>query len=82
MLDSAAEQRSSATLAPAEHEGLLHATKKKRWKPVWKQRLLIGTLVLSDVVLAVVVWGVGLVGQGIGAWRSQLRRPRLQPPGR
>ena len=33
--------------------------------PVWKQRLIVGTLVLSDVVLALVVWGVAYVGQGI-----------------
>ena len=60
-----AEQRLSVTLAPAEHERLLHATNKKRWKPVWKQRLIVGTLVLSDVFLALVVWGVAYVGQSI-----------------
>jgi len=45
---------------------LLNATtNKKRWKPVWKQRLIIGTLALSDVFLALVVWGVAYVGQRI-----------------
>src|SRR5215217_1903075 len=63
---SDAEQGLSVTLAPTEHARLLNATtNKKRWKPVWKQRLIIGTLVLSDVFLALVVWGVAYVGQGI-----------------
>ena len=54
------------TLAPTEHARLLNATtNKKRWKPVWKQRLIIGTLALSDVFLALVVWGVAYVGQRI-----------------
>src|SRR5215213_6173764 len=52
-------------LAPTEHGRLLHATTQKRLKLVWKQRLIVGTLVLSDVVLALVVWGVAYVGQGI-----------------
>src|ERR671921_2418608 len=59
------EQGLSVTLAPAEREGLLHATNKKRWKVVWKQRLIVGTLVLADVFLALVVWGAAYVGQGI-----------------
>ena len=54
------------TLAPTEHARLLNATtNKKRWKTVWKQRLIIGTLALSDVFLALVVWGVAYVGQRI-----------------
>jgi Undecaprenyl-phosphate galactose phosphotransferase WbaP len=61
----ATELRSSATLAPAEREGLLHATHKKRWKPVWKQRLIIGTLVLADVFFALVVWGAAAFGKSI-----------------
>ena len=66
MLDrGATEQVSSATLAPAEREGLPHATNKKRWKPVWKQRLIVGTLVLGDVFLALVVWGVAAFGKSI-----------------
>jgi Undecaprenyl-phosphate galactose phosphotransferase WbaP len=54
------------TLAPTEHARLRNVTtNKKRWKPVWKQRLIIGTLALSDVFLALVVWGVAYVGQRI-----------------
>jgi hypothetical protein len=60
---SDAQQRSSVTLAPIEHERLVRATNKKRWKPVWKQRLIVGTLVPSDVFLALVVWGAAYVGQ-------------------
>jgi Undecaprenyl-phosphate galactose phosphotransferase WbaP len=48
----------------AMHEQLQLAS-KKRWRPVWKQRLIVGTLVLSDVLLALLVWGVAYVGQGI-----------------
>jgi Undecaprenyl-phosphate galactose phosphotransferase WbaP len=62
---SDAEQRLSVTATPVEHEQLLQMASKKRWKPVWKQRLIVGTLVLSDVLLALVVWGVAYVGQGI-----------------
>src|SRR5215203_4363151 len=66
MLDrGATEQGLSATLAPAEREGLLHATNKKRWKPVWKQRLIVGTLVLADVFSALVVWGTAAFGKSI-----------------
>src|SRR5215212_2558644 len=61
---SDAEQRLSVTLAP-EHERLVRATNKKRWKPVWKHRLIVGTLVPSDVFLALVVWGAAYVGQSI-----------------
>ena len=59
------ELGSSATLAPAERAGLLHATNKKRWKPVWKQRLIIGTLVLADVFFALMVWGAAAFGKSI-----------------
>jgi Undecaprenyl-phosphate galactose phosphotransferase WbaP len=59
------EQGLSVTLALTEHEQLLHAKNKMRWNPVWRQRLIVGTLVLSDVFLALVVWGVAYVGQRI-----------------
>jgi Undecaprenyl-phosphate galactose phosphotransferase WbaP len=62
---SDAEQSPSVMLAPTEHGRLLHATTQKRLKPVWKQRLIVGTLVLSDLFLTLVVWGVAYVGQGI-----------------
>src|SRR5215217_8794655 len=61
----AAEQGLSATLAPAEHERLPRATNKKRWKTVWTQRLIAGTLVLADVSLALVVWGAAAFGKSI-----------------
>src|SRR4028118_510628 len=61
----ATEQRLSVTLARAEREGLLHATNKKRWRPVWKQRLIVVTLVLADVFLALLVWGVAAFGKSI-----------------
>jgi Undecaprenyl-phosphate galactose phosphotransferase WbaP len=59
----AAEQGSSATLAPVEHERLPRATNKKRWKTVWKQRLIAGTLVLADVFIALMVWGTAAFGK-------------------
>jgi Undecaprenyl-phosphate galactose phosphotransferase WbaP len=62
---SATRPRLSATLVPAGREGLLHARNKKRWKPVWKQRLIVGTLVLADVFLALVVWGAAAFGKSI-----------------
>ena len=60
---SVTKPRLSVTPTPVEHE-LLQVASKKCWKPVWKQRLIVGTLVLSDVILALVVWGVAYVGQG------------------
>lgn len=45
------------TLVPAKYE-LLSAVETKRWKTIWKQRLIIGVLVLSDILLALLVWGV------------------------
>jgi Undecaprenyl-phosphate galactose phosphotransferase WbaP len=59
------EHRSLASLAPPEYGRLLPAKNKKRWKPVWKQRLIVGTLVLSDAFLALSVWGAARVVQGI-----------------
>jgi hypothetical protein len=60
--------RLSVTATTVEHEHLLQVASKKRWKPVWKQRLIVGTLVLSDAFLALVVWGTAYVGQSI--WGS------------
>ena len=53
------------TLAPTERERLPHVPNEKRWRQVWKQRLIVGTLVLSDVFLALVVWGMAYAGQSI-----------------
>lgn len=60
------ELRSSVTLAPAEYERLLRAAGERRWKPVWKQRLIAGMLVLSDSLLALLIWGAAYVVQA--AW--------------
>jgi len=54
-----------ARLNPANYGWLLPTKSKKRWKPVWKQRLIVGTLILSDVFLALVVYGAARVVQGI-----------------
>jgi Undecaprenyl-phosphate galactose phosphotransferase WbaP len=51
------------TQAPSERRRLLRATNKKGWKPVWKQRLIIGTLVLADVFFALMVWGAAAFGK-------------------
>jgi Undecaprenyl-phosphate galactose phosphotransferase WbaP len=60
------EQRLSATVSPTEHERLPYATNKKRWKSVWKQRLIVVMLVLSDVLFAFLVWGAAYVVDGFG----------------
>lgn len=53
------EQREQlvTTLMPAKYEQL-SVTETKRWKTIWKQRVVIGALVLSDILLALLVWGV------------------------
>jgi Undecaprenyl-phosphate galactose phosphotransferase WbaP len=54
-----------STLVPAGYEVLRVAT-TKRWRQVGKQRLVAGTLVSSDVLLALVIWGLASVLQS--AW--------------
>jgi Undecaprenyl-phosphate galactose phosphotransferase WbaP len=41
----------------------------KRWKPIWRQRLIIATLVLSDLLLALAIWGAAYLVQGI--WNQE-----------
>ena len=36
---------------------LVGGANTKRWKTIWKQRAVVSALVLSDIVLALVVWG-------------------------
>lgn len=36
-----------------------------RWKPVLRQRLVTGTLVFSDVFLALAIWGVAYMAQAV-----------------
>jgi Undecaprenyl-phosphate galactose phosphotransferase WbaP len=62
---SDANRRLSVTLASARAELMLPAVNRKRWKALWKQRLIVGTLVLSDVFFGLVVWGAAYVVQGI-----------------
>jgi Undecaprenyl-phosphate galactose phosphotransferase WbaP len=59
------DRRLSVTQAPAQHERMPHAVNSKRWKPLWKQRLIVSTLVLSDVFFGLVVWGAAYFVQGI-----------------
>ena len=37
----------------------------KRWKPAWRQRLVVAALVLSDLLLALVIWELAYLVQGI-----------------
>lgn len=61
------EQRLTAAslqLVPAKHEQL-RVTSAGRWKPVWKQRLVLVILVLTDFLLSLLVWKASSVLQGI-----------------
>ena len=63
------DQRPKAMLVPTKHEYLrypkLHAVKMGRWKPIWKQRLIPTTLILSDVLLALLFWELAYLLQGV-----------------
>ena len=63
------EQRLVETLMPVEgnqlHVTRIHATRAKRWKQIWKQRLITAAVILSDVLLATLIWSVAYVLQGI-----------------
>jgi Undecaprenyl-phosphate galactose phosphotransferase WbaP len=52
------KQRSWATLTLANYERLLPSKNKNRWKSFWKQRLNTAALVLTDVFVAFLAWGV------------------------
>ena len=56
------EQQIEKTMAAATGRRLHIA---KRWKTVWRQRLVITMLVLSDLLLALVIWGAAYMAQGI-----------------
>jgi len=62
-------QQLEKTLAPSGSEGSSVA-KAKRWRQAWRQRLVVATLVLSDVLLALLVWEMAALLQGIGGWGS------------
>jgi Undecaprenyl-phosphate galactose phosphotransferase WbaP len=40
------------------------------WRPVWKQRLVAAALVLSDALLALLVWEVASVLQSVWGWHE------------
>jgi CoA-binding domain len=48
---------------PCNYEGL-GVGKTQRWRQAWRQRLVVATLVLSDLVLALSVWRVASLLQG------------------
>ena len=48
-------QNSVATLTPGKPAEIFFA-ETKRWKPDWKKRLATATLVLSDVLFALLIW--------------------------
>lgn len=56
-------QCSAAVLIPRRHE--VHVPSTTRWKSIWKQRTALATLISLDAMLAVIVWGVASVFQGI-----------------
>ena len=61
------EQQIGKTLSAAIY-GRLHVA--KRWKSAWKQRLIVATLVLSDLSLALVIWGLAYLVQGV--WDEEM----------
>lgn len=58
------EQRLTGTLIPAGYKQL-RAVKARRWELTWKRRLAPAMLILSDVLLALLVWEVASVVQGL-----------------
>jgi Undecaprenyl-phosphate galactose phosphotransferase WbaP len=63
-------QQLDRVLISASHE-VLRVAKTKRWRQVWKQRLAAATLVLSDVVFALLIWWLASAGRAAmlqGAW--------------
>jgi Undecaprenyl-phosphate galactose phosphotransferase WbaP len=61
------EQRLTAAspiLVPAKHQQLRVAS-AGRWKPVWKPRLVLTILVLTDFLLSILVWKASSLLQGI-----------------
>jgi Undecaprenyl-phosphate galactose phosphotransferase WbaP len=57
-------QQLEKALVPPGYEAL-QVVKTKRWRQVWKQRLVIATLASSDVLLALLVWWFASALQGI-----------------
>lgn len=61
------EQRSSAVLIPSRHEQL-HAVRIGRESVLWRRRLVPAVLVLSDILLALLVWEAASLLQGLWGW--------------
>ena len=61
------EQRSAAVLIPDKHKQTeaKNGATASRWRPIWKQRLVVGTLIALDASLALLIWGAASVLQGI-----------------
>lgn len=59
----AVEQRSATLLIPERRD--LCVGDVARWKPVWKQRLVVGALIALDALLAMFISGVASVLQGL-----------------
>jgi Undecaprenyl-phosphate galactose phosphotransferase WbaP len=57
-------QQLEKALVPPGYE-VLQVVGTQRWRQVWKQRLVIATLVSSDVLLALLVWWLASALQGI-----------------
>jgi Undecaprenyl-phosphate galactose phosphotransferase WbaP len=53
-----------SALVPAGYE-VLRIVTTKRWRQVWKQRLVVGMLISSDVSLALVIWELASMLQSI-----------------
>jgi Undecaprenyl-phosphate galactose phosphotransferase WbaP len=61
-------QQLEKALVPSGYEAL-QAIGTKRWRQVWKQRLIVATLVSSDVLLALLAWWIASAAQGTwGRW--------------
>jgi hypothetical protein len=57
-------QQLEKALVPPGYE-VLQVVGTQRWRQVWKQRLVVATLVSSDVLLALLVWWLASALQGI-----------------
>jgi FlaA1/EpsC-like NDP-sugar epimerase len=62
------EQRAvapSLILVPAEHPSYVRAVRPGRWRTASKRRPILGALIVSDALLAVLVWWLAAVLQGV-----------------
>jgi Undecaprenyl-phosphate galactose phosphotransferase WbaP len=61
------QRTSTAILAPTKHgqSNTAGAAGTKRWRTIWKRRLVIVSLVFSDILLALLIWEVASLLQGV-----------------